>query len=255
MGKKYLFDLDGTLVNTEDTIAEIVSHVATKYGCPVSVKDAFNKYSGMSFRNRFNLISKDYNHTFDDDTLAKMHAEYTAMKEQMFLDPQLIAGARELLERLAADPTNELVLATSNSAVRAKKVIERLGLEHIFEDRIFGSNMVEGRKKPLPDVHLLAMGDHDPNETIIIEDSIVGLESAAQTGALVVNFFDPSINDVRGEVMAKHIAAGAQVIINNYDDFESAIEAHGNASIATNQAGVTQSLRASNGRISTKFSI
>lgn len=231
MGKKYLFDLDGTLVDTEHTIAEIVSDIATQNGCPVTITEAFNKYSGMSFKNRFNLISKDYGHTFDEKTLSKMHAEYTARKEMMFMNPTIIDGARELLERLAEDPENILVLATSNSSVRAKKVIKRMGLEHIFEDRIFGSDMVGGRKKPLPDVHKLAMGDHDPAETIIIEDSIVGLQSASQTGALVVNYFDPTIFDPQGEVMDKHVEAGADVVIHNYNDFELAVAAFQNTGL------------------------
>lgn len=189
---RVIFDLDGTIIDTENEIAQIVSDIASDCGCPLSLKVAFCDYAGMSFKHRFNTIANAYDVTFSSEKLQKMHEEYTRRKEEMFNDPRLptIKGVKALLERLHSNTNIELVLATSNTTTRANKVLKNLGLSKFFGDRVFGSNMTNGQKKPNPAIHTLAMGNHSPENCLVVEDSIVGIQSANAAGAYVVNFFD-----------------------------------------------------------------
>ena len=223
MSLKYIFDLDGTIVDTEHHIAKIVSDVAQKKGCPLSAKEAFEKYAGMSFKDRFRDIGDQYGRSFSPKELQEMHADYKAQKEEMFNSPELraIEKVHQLIQRLAEHPDAELVLATSNQVYRAHDVLESLGLTKYFEDRVFGSDLVDGRKKPDPAVHNFVVGDHPASRCVIIEDSLVGVQSASLTGAFVVNYFDPRIPDADHSKRKAFEQAGADIILSDYDAFES----------------------------------
>lgn len=226
MSLKYIFDLDGTIVDTEHGIAEITANVAQKKGCPISAKEVFEKYAGMSFKDKFADISKRFGRPFSPEELQEMHADHKAQKEDMFSSPELKAIKRvhNLIQRLATHPNAELTLATSNQVYRAKNVLKSLGLLKYFGDRIYGSDLVDGRKKPDPAVHNLAVGDHPASRCVIIEDSLVGVQSASLTGAFVVNYFDPRIPDADHSKRKAFKQAGADMILSDYDAFESEME-------------------------------
>ena len=225
MSTLVIFDLDGTLVDTEHRIAKIVSDLAQENGCPLDLKTAFYKYAGMSFKDRFNNIAQTYNKTFSPDLLQAIHTKYQAQKKEMYADPTLplIKGAKELLERLSKNPNITLALATSNCTERARNVLEMTGISKYFGERVFGTDLTNGIKKPDPAIYNLALSGYSPESTLVIEDFLPGLQSAHAAGAYVINYFDPRMPDNSGIQEQLHREAGADTFVDDYDQFEEII--------------------------------
>ena len=145
------------------------------------------------------------------------------MKDAMFDGPSLktIDHVSELIRSLSQSPQFTLILATSNQTPRAHHVLKKLGLSQHFNDRVFGSDMTGGVKKPYPLIHRLAIGDDDPEKCLIIEDSPVGIQAAKQAGAFVVHFSDPRFNQLNSKTHFEK--ASADMTVTDYRKFEDEV--------------------------------
>ena len=221
-----LFDLDGTLIDSEYPIAKITVDVARSENCAVDLRTAFCTYGGMSFKDRFNAIASSHGREFTPEKLAELHKQYQARKEMLYGDSkiEMIKGARSLVQRLAKQPDLfTLGLASSNVCARSKKVITNIGLAHLFGSRIYGSDLVDGRKKPDPAIYNRAMQGHDPKRVGIIEDSLPGVIAAKAAGAFVIAHVD-SRHGICKNRNEEYMDSGADVIVNDYRHFESKVQ-------------------------------
>lgn len=218
-----VFDLDGTIVDTEYEIAAFTADLAQEKGCHIDAVTAFRRYAGVSFKDKFNMIAGCYDRSFLPEELTAMHQAYTARKEGMYKNRNIptIKGAPELVMRLAADNSNVLSLASSNQTKRSRRVLSAIGLNKCFGERVYGSDMTGGLKKPDPSIHLLALKEYP--DSIIIEDSIAGVVGARAAGAkLVVAYVDPRLGDEMHRKQ-EYAEAGAHIVIDTYDDFEERV--------------------------------
>ncbi len=219
-----VFDLDGTIVDTEYEIARFTADLAGKKGCPLDADTAFYRYAGVSFKDKFNMIAGTYDIPFSEQELADMHVDYTASKNAMYkkADIPTIDGAVDLVKRLASVSDNLLSLASSNQTKRSRCVLSSIDLTACFGDRVYGSDLTGGLKKPDPSIHLLAMKGNK-QDAIIVEDSLPGVISARVAGAgLVVAYVDPRLGDMEQRTR-EYTEAGAHIVINTYQDFEQRV--------------------------------
>ena len=219
-----IFDLDGTLVDTEYEIAAFTADLANEKGCPLDAQTAFRRYAGVSFKDKFNVIAGCHGRSFSADEMKVMHKDYTARKVAMYKDPNIpmISGAKELVTRLASDPDVTLSLASSNETPRSRAVLSAIGLAGYFGERVYGSDMASGLKKPDPTIHMLAIKNR--SDAIVVEDSIPGVVAAKAAGAsFVVAYVDPRLSGENKQRYQEYIDAGADMIIDNYDDFEERV--------------------------------
>ena len=108
------------------------------------------------------------------ETLAAFEAELTAM-----------AGIAEAVGLL----TLPFCVASSSDPVRLRRSLGLTGLLPLFEGRVFSSAQV-ARGKPFPDLFLFAaerMGIA-PDNCLVIEDSVPGVQAARAAGMRVVGF-------------------------------------------------------------------
>lgn len=219
-----VFDLDGTIVDTEYEIARFTADLAGKKGCALDAITAFRRYAGVSFKDKFNMIAGTYDLALTEQELADMYVDYTASKNAMYKNADIptIDGAVDLVERLAAVSDNLLSLASSNQTKRSRCVLSSIGLTACFGERVYGSDLTGGSKKPDPSIHLLAMKGR-PQDAIIVEDSFPGVISARAAGAgLVVAYVDPRLGDA-DQRKREYKEAGAHIVIDTYHDFEQRV--------------------------------
>ncbi|WP_406726177.1 HAD family hydrolase [Streptomyces sp. GD-15H] len=181
-----IFDNDGVLVDSEPISNRLLAGYLTELGHPTSYKDSLHDYMGSAMHRVHDLVEERTGQRLPVDFDDVFHARVFAAFERE-LKP--IAGAVEVLERLAADGVPYCV-ASSGSHERIRVGHRTTGLDRWFDDeRIFSSQDV-GRGKPAPDLFLHAaerMGVA-PERCVVVEDSPLGVQAAVAAGMDVYGF-------------------------------------------------------------------
>ncbi|MFK0109033.1 HAD family hydrolase [Streptomyces sp. NPDC091217] len=181
-----IFDNDGVLVDSEPISNRLLAAYLTELGLPTSYEDSIRDYMGSAMHRVHELVQERRGKRLPDDFDDVFHARVFAAFERE-LKP--VAGAAEVLERLAADGVPYCV-ASSGSHERIRVGHRTTGLDRWFdESRVFSSQDV-GRGKPAPDLFLYAaerMGVA-PGRCAVVEDSPLGVQAAVAAGMDVYGF-------------------------------------------------------------------
>lgn len=183
MIKTVIFDLDGTLIDTEKYFKVYWRKAAEAFGFDMSEEQALALRSlGKPFAPA--LLKEWFGENFDYGAVRDKRRQL--MKE--YLDTkgiELKPGAKEALHWLKQN-NYRVALATATPVDRATEHLKETGIYEYF-DMIVSAAQVE-RGKPAPDVYLFAckqLGEQ-PEDCIAVEDSPNGVNSAYAAGLQVV---------------------------------------------------------------------
>ena len=204
-----IFDLDGTLVQTEKLKARSYARAAVEL-CPYDVEedeviDAYREVVGLSRREvasrlveRFDLAKKalERKDEFGVETAWQAFVQVRlAYYQQMVEDPEVIRDHRwphtmELLEQ-ARQENCRVALATMSRCRQARRVLEMLELEDAFDFVATRDDVEHG--KPDPEIYQLVANELgvEPGSCLIIEDSPSGVQAALKAGMEVVAVSTP----------------------------------------------------------------
>lgn len=177
-----IFDCDGVLIDSEVISARMLIAELAGYGVTIDMGFVARKFLGRSYptvlkevRETFGIVLPD---RFETDYRARLLAAFeTGLR--------VMPGVVEVIENLGVP----CCVATSSSAVRARRSLEICGLDALFGPRLFTASMVD-RGKPAPDLFLhaaRAMGA-TPDACLVIEDSVMGLAAGRAAGMEVWRF-------------------------------------------------------------------
>ncbi|MCR5611290.1 MAG: HAD family phosphatase [Clostridiales bacterium] len=178
-----IFDLDGTLTDTEKYFQTAWAEAGARLGCELNREKTLALRSlGMPF------VDRQLKEWFGESCRT---AEMKALSHSIFNSiaaeqgVQLKPGAEELLQWLKAKGV-VIALATAGTTDRAVKQLTETGVIGCF-DKIICSNMVL-MGKPAPDtyLHALSVLGVTPGEAIAVEDSPNGVKSAYAAGCRVI---------------------------------------------------------------------
>ncbi|KAK6429163.1 hypothetical protein LTR95_014691 [Oleoguttula sp. CCFEE 5521] len=194
-----LFDMDGLLIDSEDLYTLITNLILAEHSrppLPWSIKAQMQGRPGPAAGAIF--------HTWAQlpITREEFMRRQTELQKEHFPATQPLPGVVELLSGLR-DRGVEMALATSSHKGNFK--IKTDHLEHIFnvfgpEHKVLGDDVriPKGRGKPAPDIYLLALqtintrrrseGKEEilPEQCLVFEDSVPGVESGRRAGMQVV---------------------------------------------------------------------
>jgi len=194
-----LFDMDGTLVDSEKVWTIALDELATEYGGALSPK-ARHDMIGTSMAESMAILHGDLDQQWRDPHVSVAILE--ARVKQLF-SSHLVwrPGARELLAevRSAGIPT-ALVTATRRHLVEV--ALETLGPNN-FDVVVCGDDVPVTKPDPTPYLAAARALGVSIDECVAIEDSPTGVASAVAAGAYVVA--------VPCEVDLTHIAGVALV--------------------------------------------
>ena len=105
----------------------------------------------------------------------------------------LMPGAKELLEKLNTMGI-PCCLATGTPLLRAKAILERLGVLHLIQH--FVSSFDEGTDKHFPDVYLMAIekAGADPARAVVFEDTGYSMKAAKDANLYLVGIRQETTN-------------------------------------------------------------
>ena len=186
--KAAIFDLDGTLIDTQRYYDEANQKIINEYGNGKPYDSELKlKIHGSSptFGNRFIIEHFQINMTFQE--FMKMKDNY--IKERINkCNP--MEGAEQLTYNLKHKYGFKMSIATSSFKIMAesKLSIHKKWVDSDFDTLITGDDKRIKSGKPSPDIFILAASSLGmrPEECIIFEDAVTGVQAGLNSGARIV---------------------------------------------------------------------
>ena len=182
MKRGAIFDMDGTLFNTEKLYRQAWLDVAEEFGFEKNY-ELPTAISGTNLgEESLQIIRRFYPNIDAEAYLARVLQEVQVRAEKKL---ELMAGVAEILNFFKAAGV-KMSVASSAPVEVIEKNLTRSNLRDYFEVLV-GGNMVSNGK-PAPDIFLLAAEKLNlpPNDCYIFEDSFNGIRSAAASGSVAI---------------------------------------------------------------------
>lgn len=214
-----IFDCDGVLVDSEIIAAQVESKLLADAGYPIEAVDLVERFSGMSWKDILLTVEKEANIPLQASLLEKAEK---AVDAKLAKSVKGIAGVRQAASQISLPRC----VCSNSKPHRIEAMLKRSGYLDLFAPHIFSAAVIgEKRPKPAPDVFVHAAKEMgvEPRRTIVLEDSVHGIEGARAAGMRVIGFTGashtfPSHADRLTE-------AGAETVINRMTDLPATVEA------------------------------
>ncbi|NVK73745.1 HAD family phosphatase [Marinomonas sp. CT5] len=205
--KAIIFDCDGVIVDTENISNTILKSMLSECGLELDDETLHAKFTG--FTNAENLINAEkmlgrpLPANFDDDYRQRFHATIEAE-----LEP--IKGVRDLLNKI----TTPIAMATNARRQEMNFKLDKIQLTEQFSTRFCVEDVENG--KPAPDLYLKAARalGVDPEDCLVIEDSVAGITAGRAAGMRVLAFSETLDSEMQ-------TAAGATECFNTMKELEA----------------------------------
>ena len=219
MIKNIIFDFDGVLVDSEILVAKAFAKYMQNYGIDIDDKE-FGNYAGKKTVQVIALLSEKYSiknqQKFFDDI---MDIASNIYKNEL----TVVNGAIKFLDEISLN----LYIGSNSTKERIVEGLNRVKLNKFFKPKqVYSFDLVKN-PKPHPDVYLKAIEDNKLNkdETIIIEDSVVGVKAGYSANVKVIGLTAGGHwHENRDE--KDLLEAGAIAVTNNYKKIKDIIESY-----------------------------
>lgn len=190
--KAVIFDMDGILFDTERLSKEVWNSVGEKWNCEFD-EDFLSGLRGGNLAMLKEAFFKKFGQDFDFESIRKE-------KRQLFLNRletegvPVKKGAAELLPYLK-EQGYLLALATGSASAQTMWNLQAAGFEDWFDVIVCGDQVT--KSKPNPEIFLKAAEKlhTEPEQCLVIEDSINGITAALNGGFCVVMVPDLTMPD------------------------------------------------------------
>jgi len=191
-----LFDMDGTLIDTEIIYMEEWQRAAKIQGFEIS-QTLRDQFLGRPTNDCLKLLQENFGETFSIDAHA---AEWRPrITNRLKTNIPLMPGVVELLDNLKI--TNKrLAVVTSATRASAETYLKIAGLRHYFSQVITRNDVAQGKPHPEPFLAGASAIDVPPERCLAIEDTEAGIRSAHGAGTIPIMV--PSLKQPEPDVEA-----------------------------------------------------
>ncbi len=173
----YLFDIDGTLLDSAEDICGAVLEALNGAPCSPPPKAQLRRYIGMHLLGMFQELLPEWT---AEQHAGLIEAYRTAYHSRGHCATRVFPGVKEALEALRGRKGT----ATTKGTSGARRVLEHFGLIGHF-DHVQGSDGIA--YKPAPDVLLASIGalGARPEDCLMVGDSAADMEAGRRAGVRI----------------------------------------------------------------------
>ncbi len=176
----WLFDLDGTIVDSRAPILQSLNHAFAAWDLPILTDEELDPYVGPPLQTT--LADTLRRHRRNEDGAVALLAEFRSHYQHACIELAVsYDGMPEVLETLSGD--HRLAVVTSKTIVYARPILEALDLARWF-DHIEGPDPAVPETKPVTMKRAIEALTLDPSieSTVMIGDRLHDIEAAAEHG-------------------------------------------------------------------------
>ena len=204
-----LFDIDGTLTDTDALHLEAFNEVLGPHGHAFDHARFTKELQGFS--------NASISERFLAGEPSERQAAIMGEKEQAFR--KLVAGRIQPLPGLIAllaladRATIPMVAVTNAPRLNAEMLLSGLGIADRFKVLVIGDELAQGKPHPMPYLEGLRAVDAAPEASLAFEDSRSGVRSASSAGIATIGIRTSLSHD-------DMVVAGAVMTAKDFDDPE-----------------------------------
>jgi beta-phosphoglucomutase len=179
LSRAVIFDWDGTLADTRVVIVATFQQVVQKLGITVS-SEFIERRIGTGAEGTFKEILQGAGKPYDDAFIKRLLAEKIRVEISMNENVKLFPGVLELVEELQGKART--ALASMNNRPVIEQLLDSMHIRTLFEVVVTVEDV--SRFKPNPEIFLrcAAKLQENPEDCVVIEDSIFGVQAAKAAG-------------------------------------------------------------------------
>lgn len=179
-----LWDMDGTILNTEfihfKSIIELIS--------PLEDHSAFKNF--CHGKTDAEVLDKIHSDNLSppltlNEFLTKKEQAFRALIQEAHIDEIIAPQIRNLIQELYTQNYQQAVV-TSSERVTTQFLMDLVQIKSHFEQIITREDTAQNKPSPMPYQFAMEKLGTKPDQVIIFEDSLVGLEAAKASGAHVI---------------------------------------------------------------------
>ncbi len=203
-----IFDLDGTLIDSREDLAQSVNLMRRELGFPPLSLRTVLQYVGRGARN---LVRRSLPASWSGEPDEALEIFLGHYRDHLLDNTAVYPGVRETLEALR-DSGLRLAVLTNKPKAPTLAILAGLGLPSFFDVVLGGDSLPVRKPDPLTAEEVIKATGAAPSRTLLVGDSLVDLETAraAKLPFVGVTYGFAAAEELRG--------AGAEALVDRFAD-------------------------------------
>lgn len=181
-----LIDCDGTLVDSEIILAEVLAEIFAEAGLCFGAEDYLRDWRGVALEAIFTGMAEQQDRKLDAYQTRQMEQQLRRrMAREMALHLQPMPGVAKSLDNL---PHTKAVVS-NGPLEKIRLALDTTGLARHFSERLFSAHEL-GLFKPDPRIFLASAEKLgiEPGRCVVVEDSPTGIRAGLDAGMKVIHY-------------------------------------------------------------------
>jgi beta-phosphoglucomutase len=187
--KAVIFDMDGTILNTEHVYNKVRQDFLLLHGAPVLTPEEqkllAKRCSGLGVKEFIKLLKADFRL---QASVEELHSSYLDISDKRIYHSETsidyVPGFDFFHQQISLAGLPSSIATNHSSPEKLQKLIDRTLLEKFFGNHIYCTAHVDFKAKPDPALFLHAAKQLgvNPEECVVFEDSFPGFKAAKAAG-------------------------------------------------------------------------